>query len=42
MEFSEREVAYLREQRLARLATASPSGQADVAAVGFEFDGTHF
>jgi pyridoxamine 5'-phosphate oxidase family protein len=39
--FSEEEVAYLRSQRLARLATVSADGQPDVVPVGFEFDGTH-
>jgi pyridoxamine 5'-phosphate oxidase family protein len=33
--FTEGEVAYLQSQRLARLATASASGQPDVSAVGF-------
>jgi pyridoxamine 5'-phosphate oxidase family protein len=33
--FTEGEVAYLASQRLARLATASASGQPDVSAVGF-------
>jgi pyridoxamine 5'-phosphate oxidase family protein len=42
MSFSEQEVAYLRSQRLARIATVAPDGQPDVAPVGFEFDGTHF
>jgi pyridoxamine 5'-phosphate oxidase family protein len=41
MSFSDEEVAYLRSQRLARLATVSPDGQPDVVPVGFEFDGTH-
>lgn len=41
MSFSEEEIAYLRSQRLARVATVSPDGQPDVAPVGFEFDGTH-
>lgn len=40
--FSDRELAYLRSQRLARIATASPAGQPDVAPVGFEFDGERF
>jgi pyridoxamine 5'-phosphate oxidase family protein len=38
--FSEEEVAYLRSQRLARIATVSADGQPDVVPVGFEFDGT--
>jgi pyridoxamine 5'-phosphate oxidase family protein len=37
--FTDLEVEYLRSQRLARLATASVSGQPDVSAVGFEVDG---
>jgi pyridoxamine 5'-phosphate oxidase family protein len=41
MAFSDEEVAYLRSQRLARLATVAPDGQPDVVPVGFEFDGTH-
>ena len=41
MSFSEEEVAYLRSQRLGRVATVSSEGQPDVVPVGFEFDGTH-
>jgi len=41
MSFTEEEIAYLRSQPLARLATVSADGQPDVAPVGFEFDGTH-
>lgn len=41
MSFSEEEIAYLRSQRLARIATVSADGQPDVVPVGFEFDGTH-
>ena len=37
--FTEAEIAYLRTQRMARLATASPTGQPDVAAVTFGVDG---
>lgn len=37
--FTDAEVAYLRSQRMARLATASPTGQPDVAAVTFGLDG---
>lgn len=33
--FTEAEMAYLTSQRMARLATASPTGQPDVAAVTF-------
>lgn len=39
---SDEEVAYLRSQRLARLATVGPDGQPTVDAVGFEFDGAQF
>ena len=41
MSFTDEEVAYLRSQRLCRIATVSPDGQPDVVPVGFEFDGTH-
>ena len=41
MAFSAEEIAYLRSQRLARIATVSPDGQPDVVPVGFEFDGTY-
>jgi pyridoxamine 5'-phosphate oxidase family protein len=41
MPFSEEETAYLRSQRLARIATVSTDGQPDVVPVGFEFDGTY-
>lgn len=40
--FSEKEIAYLKSQRLARLATVSKALQPDVAPVGFDFDGTYF
>jgi pyridoxamine 5'-phosphate oxidase family protein len=39
--FTENEIAYLKSQPLARLATVAPDGQPDVAPVGFEFDGQH-
>ncbi|WP_059007687.1 PPOX class F420-dependent oxidoreductase [Streptomyces specialis] len=42
MSFTEQEIAYLRSQPLARIATVGPDGQPDVAPVGFEFDGTRF
>jgi pyridoxamine 5'-phosphate oxidase family protein len=42
MSFTGEEVAYLRSQRLARIATVSADGQPDVVPVGYEFDGTHF
>ncbi|SRR5216683_3184629 len=40
--FSEKEVAYIKSQRIARIATVSDQLQPDVAPVGFEFDGEHF
>jgi len=40
--FSEAEEAYLRGQRLGRLATVSPRLQPDVAAVSYHFDGAVF
>jgi len=39
---SEKEVAYLKSQPLARLATVSAQGQPDVSPVGFEYDGEYF
>jgi pyridoxamine 5'-phosphate oxidase family protein len=40
--FSEKEVAYIKSQRLARIATVSKKQQPDVAPVSFEFDGMYF
>jgi pyridoxamine 5'-phosphate oxidase family protein len=40
--FTEEEIAYLRSQRLARIATVAADGQPDAVPVGFEFDGTYF
>lgn len=40
--FSEQELAYLREQLLARIGTVDDEGQPTVDAVGFEFDGARF
>jgi pyridoxamine 5'-phosphate oxidase family protein len=40
--FSEKEIAYIKSQRLARIATVSKSLQPDVAPVGYEFDGRDF
>lgn len=40
--FTDKEVTYINTQRLARLATGSPSGQPDVAAVVYRFDGEAF
>jgi pyridoxamine 5'-phosphate oxidase family protein len=42
MSFTEKEIAYLRSQPLARLATLGPGEQPDVVPVAFEFDGTYF
>src|SRR5919198_3848795 len=42
MSFTKEEIAYLRSQPLARIATVSSDGQPDVAPVGFEFDETYF
>ena len=42
MGFSVEELAYLRAQPLARLATRAPDGQPDVAPVAYEFDGAQF
>ena len=36
------EVEYLKKQRLARIATASPQGEPEVSPVGFEYDGKYF
>jgi pyridoxamine 5'-phosphate oxidase family protein len=40
--FSEKESAYVKTQRLARIATVSEKSQPDVAPVGFDFDGAYF
>ena len=40
--FSEKEAAYLQSQRLARIATVSPSSQPDVAPISYRFDGQRF
>jgi len=40
--FTQKEIAYINSQHLARLATVSKSGQPDVAPVGFRFDGEKF
>lgn len=42
MSFTDQELAYLRSQPLARLATVDAEGQPDVVPLAFEFDGTHF
>jgi pyridoxamine 5'-phosphate oxidase family protein len=41
MSFSGDEVALMKSQPLARIATVGDDGQPDVVPVGFEFDGTH-
>ena len=40
--FSEQELAFLRAQPLARMATVDTEEQPTVDAVGFEFDGARF
>ena len=40
--FTEKEIAYLNSQPLARIASVSTSGQPDNSATGFEFDGEVF
>jgi pyridoxamine 5'-phosphate oxidase family protein len=42
MSFTEEEIAYLRAQRLARIATVAADGQPDVMPVGYQFDGKYF
>lgn len=42
MSFTDEEIAYLRSQPIARLATLSPGDQPDVVPVAFEFDGDSF
>lgn len=42
MSFTADEIAYIRSQPLARVATVSADGQPDVVPVVFEFDGTYF
>ncbi|MDC8984367.1 PPOX class F420-dependent oxidoreductase [Mycobacterium marinum] len=41
MSFSDDEVAFMKSQPLARVATVDDDGQPDVVPVGFEFDGTY-
>ena len=40
--FSKEETKFLKESKLARLATVSPSGQPHVVPISFEFDGVYF
>jgi pyridoxamine 5'-phosphate oxidase family protein len=42
MSFTQEEIAYLRSQPLARVATIGTDGQPDVVPLAFEFDGTFF
>jgi pyridoxamine 5'-phosphate oxidase family protein len=42
MAFTDEEIAYIKSQPLARVATVSSDGQPDVVPVTFEFDGFHF
>jgi pyridoxamine 5'-phosphate oxidase family protein len=42
MSFTEQELAYLRSQPLARVATLGPGGQPDVVPLSFEYDGAYF
>jgi pyridoxamine 5'-phosphate oxidase family protein len=42
MSFADEEIAYLRSQPIARLATIGPGEQPDVVPVALEFDGTFF
>jgi pyridoxamine 5'-phosphate oxidase family protein len=42
MSFIDEEIAYLRSQPLARLASVGPDAQPDVVPLAFEFDGTQF
>lgn len=40
--FSDNELAYLKSQKVARIATVSKVGQPDLVPVVLEFDGTYF
>jgi PPOX class F420-dependent enzyme/OxyR family protein len=42
MSFTDEEIAYIRSQPLARLATIGPDEQPDVMPVALEYDGTNF
>jgi pyridoxamine 5'-phosphate oxidase family protein len=42
MSFTDKEIAYLQSQPLARLASIGADDQPDVVPVGYEFDGTVF
>ena len=41
MSFTDEEIAFLRSQPLARVATVAPDGQPDVVPLAFECDGTY-
>ena len=40
--FTDKAIAYIKSQRVARIATISTSNQPDNSAIGFEFDGKFF
>ena len=40
--FTEKEIDYMKSQRLARIGTVSTNAQPDVSPVGFRFDGKYF
>jgi pyridoxamine 5'-phosphate oxidase family protein len=42
MSFTSEEIAYMRSQPLARVATVSADDRPDVVPLAFEFDGTYF
>jgi pyridoxamine 5'-phosphate oxidase family protein len=42
MSFTDEEIAYLRSQPIARVATLGAADQPDVVPLAFEFDGTYF
>ncbi|GAB3418319.1 PNPOx family protein [Flindersiella endophytica] len=42
MTFTDQEIAYLRSQPLARVATVDSEGQPDVVPLACEYDGTYF
>ena len=42
MSFTDEEIAYMRSQPIARVATLSAGGQPDVVPLAFEFDGSCF
>jgi pyridoxamine 5'-phosphate oxidase family protein len=42
MSFTDEEIAYLKSQPIARVATVGADGQPDVVPLAFEFDGTYF